>query len=158
MARPACTYVLRKIKCSEMHASIFVAYPTSIAPNTRRFHQKSSRARETENWFLAELLLRVSWKILIRRKELLVRGSSQGPVFVCNQNRSWRSSSWEGDATRNRTSATLHTQYELNKISRFYALSPKITYLGRFSNCMVLRSCNLVSFTAIKVDPELTYF
>ena len=28
-------------------------------------------------------------------------------------------------------------QYESNKISRFYALTPKITYFGRFSNCMV---------------------
>ena len=26
--------------------------------------------------------------------------------------------------------------YELNKLSRFYALTPKITYLGQFSNCM----------------------
>ena len=35
-------------------------------------------------------------------------------------------------------------QYESNKISRFYALTPKITYLGQFSNCMVRRSRNLM--------------
>ena len=38
---------------------------------------------------------------------------------------------------RFRTVQYCTVQYELNKISRFYALTPKITYLGRFSNCMV---------------------
>ena len=28
-------------------------------------------------------------------------------------------------------------QYKLNKISTFYTLTPKITHLGLFSNCMV---------------------
>ena len=35
-------------------------------------------------------------------------------------------------------------QYGLNKISRFYALTSKITYLGRFSTCMVRHSCKVV--------------
>ena len=44
-------------------------------------------------------------------------------------------------------------QYELNKISRFYAQTPKITYLGRFSSCVMrcrkvvhqLKECGTVS-------------
>ena len=42
-------------------------------------------------------------------------------------------------------------QYESNKISRFYALTPKITYLGRFSNCVVRCSRKLAGLHSARV-------
>ena len=105
-------YLLRKVnlaKYSKMHpASIFVTCSTSIAQDARRFYDKSSCARETKNDFLAELLLRVSPRILIRRKELLIRGLSQVPVFLHQPKWILEVQFWRGGATRNRTSATVH--------------------------------------------------
>ena len=44
-------------------------------------------------------------------------------------------------------------QYESNKISRFYALTPEITHLGRFSNCMVRYSRKVVGV----IEPNLSH-
>ena len=80
----------------------------SIAQDTRRFHKKSSRAREIKKVFFAELLLRVSPKNLIRRKELLARGPSKCLLFLHQPKLILEVQFWRRAATRNRTSPTLH--------------------------------------------------
>ena len=81
-----------------MHrASIFVTAQQASHKTRDDFTTNRLAPEKRKNDFLAELLLRVSPRILIRRKELLIRVVRLKCLFFSiNQNGSWRSSSGEG--------------------------------------------------------------